>query len=105
MGTDVRRLSLRTGKIILDVSHDPRPFNILTTFGSVQANGTRLMVAAYESFTHVWALGPGVRISTRSRAPLAVRIRGRFMGYVQRESHSRSPSSRASRWMTRRYRM
>lgn len=95
MGTDVRRLSLRTGKIILDVSHDPRPFNILTTFGSVQANGTRLMVAAYESFTHVWALGPGVRISTRSNAQLALQPDqgARFNDLIERLAANRSGES------------
>ena len=89
---DTRQLSLRTGKIILDARRDPRPFNILTPFGSVQANDARLMVAAYESFTHVWALGPGVHITTRSNAQLELQSDqgARFNDRIERLAANRS---------------
>ena len=95
MGAQVRRLSLRTGRLILDVSQDSRAFTVLTAFGTVQANGTRLMVAAHEHFTHVWALGPGVRITNRSNAQLELQADqgARFNDRIERLAANRSGES------------
>ncbi len=93
--TDERRLLLRAGKIILDIHHEPRPFNIRTPFGQVQGNGTRLMVAAYASFTHVWALGPDVHITTRRGAQLTLKADqgARFNDSIERLAANHSGES------------
>jgi len=61
-----RRITLRAGKLLVQVSHDPRPLTVYTPFGSVRALGTRFMVAQQPTASHVWVLESSVRVDTLS---------------------------------------
>lgn len=62
-GASERHLRLRSGKLIVEVSDDPRPFVVATPHGYIRATGARFMVALQGDATHVWGMQSSVCIS------------------------------------------
>ena len=65
-----RNLILRSGKLIIRTSNDPRPLLVHTPCGSVSALKARFMVALHDDSVHTWALDASARIDTRDGAQL-----------------------------------
>lgn len=62
-----RNLVLRAGKLIVEVSDDPRPFVVHTSHGVARGAGARFMVALHGNATHVWSLQAGLCIGRTDR--------------------------------------
>lgn len=89
-----RNLLLRAGKLIIEVSDDPRPFVVQTSHGFARGAGARFMVSLQGNSTHVWGMrsslcigrlndrcsalqsGEGARLDSKGITPLAAYRKG-----------------------------
>jgi transmembrane sensor len=67
-----RNLTLRSGKLIVDIHLEARPFRVHTPCGSVSATDGRVMVALHDNRVHAWALDTSARIETHNGAHLTL---------------------------------
>ena len=89
-----RNLVLRSGKLIIEASDDPRPFIVQTPHGFARGAVARFMVGLHGDSTHVWGLrssvcigrgndrcsalqsGEGARLGLKGITPLAAHRKG-----------------------------
>ncbi|WP_024618916.1 FecR domain-containing protein [Pseudomonas kilonensis] len=89
-----RHLVLRAGKLVIEVSDDPRPFVVQTPHGFARAEAARFMVSLQGDSTHVWGMrsslciarpnalcsvlqsGAGARLDAKGVTPLAANHKG-----------------------------
>lgn len=89
-----RKLVLRAGKLVIEVSDDPRPFVVQTSHGFARGAATRFMASLQSDSTHVWGIrsdlcigrlngscsvlqsGAGARLDSKGITPLAANRKG-----------------------------
>nr|WP_269137529.1 FecR domain-containing protein [Pseudomonas sp. PGPR40] len=89
-----RNLVLRKGKLVIEVSDDPRPLVVHTLHGFARSSAARFMVSLQGDTTHVWAMhsslcvgrfdgqcsllksGVGARLNSEGIQPLAANRKG-----------------------------
>lgn len=75
-----RLITLKTGEVLIETGHDPRPMRVATQYGSLQPLGTRFMVREHAGSVHLAVLQGAVHITTLNgqRQVIAAGLQTRF---------------------------